>query len=145
MSDVKIPEDVMQASLGHLATALMAAEPGGVVSSVDVIARAILAERERCAKPKPSGLPMSKGENMVERVEQVIANGVADRLSLNAISREVIEALVEPTSEMRTAGTFPYQEHRHGDLMNSRRAVAEIYRAMLRTALSQPNDEGEGK
>ena len=50
MSDVTIPEGVMQASLGHLAAALMAAEPGGVVSSVDVIARAILAERERCAK-----------------------------------------------------------------------------------------------
>jgi len=49
MSDVTIPEDVMHASLGHLAAALMAAEPGGVVSSVDVIARAILAEREACA------------------------------------------------------------------------------------------------
>lgn len=50
MSDVKIPEDVMKAAQAAAKEAAMRSLKTGELNPELVIARAILAERERCAK-----------------------------------------------------------------------------------------------
>jgi len=92
---------------------------------------------------------MSKGENMVERCASAIS--ISDGYTgLWAMPREkrslyirraraVIEALMNPTPEMlaavqREITGYPRPE-----------AVIATWQVLLRTALSQPNDEGEGK
>ena len=52
-------------------------------------------------------------------------------------TRAVIEAMMEPTPAMRVAGA-----HVHDQRPSE---AAAVFQAMLRTALSQPNEEGEGK
>lgn len=99
---------------------------------------------------------MSKGENIVERVARVLADrkwphvggAAGDNLVKGTPNWKfcvgdataVIEALMEPTHEMRRIGAMTVQ--RPGFTVIEAEAV---FNAMLRTALSQPNDEGEGK
>jgi O-acetyl-ADP-ribose deacetylase (regulator of RNase III) len=99
---------------------------------------------------------MSKEETMVERVRLIAARHADTFASIHAAGPNlmsewsdfspleqakatalvdaVIDTLMELTPEMVTEGAFPYQRYRHGATMNSRTAVAEIYRAMLSKA-----------
>ena len=115
---------------------------------------------------------MSKGENMLERVARVIypaafadyerrfayemgrsgdpvaAKSFADhydaRGSAFVTARAVIEALMAPTPET-IATVLAWGEATDADDWSGERAVVELYQAFLRTSLSKPNDEGEGK
>lgn len=66
------------------------------------------------------------------------------RPSMTKRVRAVIEALMTPTGEMVRA-SFPILRTFHPDRDSSGILAVEVYQAMLRTALSQPNEEGEGK
>ena len=97
---------------------------------------------------------MSKGENMVERCARAIYEMEPRRKAWAEIgqhqayyfkrARAVIDALMTPTPEMVREGAFAAIEASDQD--DRWLDVAErSYRAMLRTILSQPNDEGGGK
>ena len=61
-------------------------------------------------------------------------------------ARAVIEALMEPTPEMLAAGVMAHFEFiASGSEPHAANFARFQFGAMLRTALSQPNDEGEGK
>ena len=70
-----------------------------------------------------------------------------------AVARAVIEALMEPTPEMLKAGTGTSEVDAVdwvGALFGTgvgsyEEIMVSSHQAMLRTILSQPNDEGEGK
>jgi hypothetical protein len=97
---------------------------------------------------------MSKGENMVERCARAVYER-AETYPPYALSQmngkmaedfaiAVIEALMEPTPEMLASAEVGYITSMLEEEHNM--AVAkDIFVSMLRTALSQPNDEGEGK
>jgi len=80
---------------------------------------------------------------MVERCGAVVKAKLfemrhrTDTMGFDEIARAVIEALMEPTPAMRVAGA-----HVHDQRPSE---AAAVFQAMLRTALSQPNEEGEGK
>jgi hypothetical protein len=117
---------------------------------------------------------MSKGENMVERVALTFAQwgdafsthysqpnsemgwddySPTEQLIALAATRAVIEALMEPTPEMIKAG-IGVPEVEAVDWVGAlfatgigsyEQIMMASHQAMLRTALSKPNDEGEGK
>jgi hypothetical protein len=95
---------------------------------------------------------MSKGENMVERCASAISmsDGYTglwampkDKRALYVRrARAVIEALMEPTQEMLMAAWNTEDDSNARDVLD---LYAAEFKAMLRTALSQPKEEGEGK
>jgi len=112
---------------------------------------------------------MTEGENMVERLAQVlwdarIAPGGGGRTLMPwpfcpehdwcvNTARAVIEALMEPTKEMLEAGNTEARDWIAIDGYESTGFYPDIdpqlayatFTTMLRTSLSQPNEEGEGK
>lgn len=100
---------------------------------------------------------MSKGENMVERCARSLALHRAEpwedmnddeRKSWTESARAVIEALMEPDAAQHKA-LDDLLDAFIGDSADARDThgvfAVRAYRAMLRTILSQPNEEGEGK
>ena len=89
---------------------------------------------------------MSKGENMVERATRALQSKLFDTWGIilspsgEELTRAVMEALTEPTAEMLAAGDLP-----GWDDNISVGLAKDVWQTMLRTALSQPNDEGDGK
>lgn len=76
---------------------------------------------------------------MLERVQETIASGLENGLSMTAISRLVIAGLADPTKPMIEAGyemDVVWREGSHGP--------ADVYRAMLQSIL-QSKEEGEGR
>lgn len=100
---------------------------------------------------------MSKGENMVERCARAVYER-AETYPPYALSQmngklaedfasAVIGALMEPTPEMLAAARAAPMPMVLLDSMSARQDLEfkSKLQAALRTALSQPNDEGEGK
>lgn len=91
---------------------------------------------------------MSKGENMVERVARVFCEAEGQKPTPNNLAaasdtvRAIIEVLMEPTPEMVAAMEEAFFDSTMGTPLPGE--AAPMYRAALRTALSQPKEE-EGK
>ena len=69
-----------------------------------------------------------------------------EQLIALAAARAVIEALMEPTPQMLEAAVMAHFEFlASGGAPQAANFARFIFQAMLRTALSQPNEEGEGK
>jgi len=98
---------------------------------------------------------MTEGENMVERCGAVVKAKLfemrhrTDTMGFGEIARAVIEALMEPTKPMVFFGMDAMarddlepteDEFRAGFVAALRAALGEQF-----TALSQPNEGGEGK
>jgi hypothetical protein len=93
---------------------------------------------------------MSKGENMVERCARAVyeraetyppyALSQMNGKMAEDFARAVIEALMEPTPAAVQTGAAEIRKFdRERD--SSDEGAVSVFRAMLRTALSQPNDE----
>ena len=84
---------------------------------------------------------------MVERCARAMQASKAwpavfDAGSAEVLARAVIEALMTPTPEMVEAGALTLLDYRENFPEDG---AAATFEAMLRTILSQPNDEGGGK
>lgn len=85
---------------------------------------------------------------MVERVEQAIAVGIADRLSLRDVARAAIEAMMEDIDGsmwvagrdefIKQADRFAAPDRHEIAMAIADRAPERIFEAMLRSSLKEP-------
>jgi len=94
---------------------------------------------------------MSRADDMVERCAVAVKAKLfemqhrTDTMGFEEIAVAVIEALMEPTQKMMENGWNAVSSSGRVEPGPDNTDILAVYQAMLRTALSQPNDEGDGK